>query len=142
MTEPFRVYIAAASTSDQIDRASRWAIRLSKAGVRVVSTWTHNIRAVGAANPRDATVDQRRQWSLQCFTELATAHALWLLCPPPGIATRGAWVELGAAHHRLLTVSSGDTAQSIFTALGAEYATDEMAFAALLIASSAGMALR
>lgn len=137
MQQPFRVYIAAASTPDQIERVATWANRLTKAGIVVVSTWPATVTAVGAGNPRDASVDQRRQWSAQDLTEVARAEALWMMCPPAGGATRGAWVELGCAYTRaLLIVSSGDTRQTIFTALGVEYDTDEDAFSGLLLVAA------
>lgn len=131
---PYRVYIAAASTVLETARAVHCAERLRAAGVEVVSTWPDTVTSVGAGNPRDATTSQRRQWSATDLAELASADALLLLCPPPGITTRGAWVELGCAYARaLLIVSSGDTKQSIFTALGVEYADDEAAIGGLLV---------
>jgi hypothetical protein len=135
--QPYRVYIAAASTPDQIERVTTWANRLTRAGIAVVSTWPAVIGQVGATNPRDASVSDRRGWSAQDLSELTSADAIWLLCPPPGTTTRGAWVELGCAYSRaLLIVSSGDTRQSIFTALGVEYGTDEDALDGLLLVAA------
>ena len=135
MSARYRVYIGAASTALETARARRCAEQLRAAGVEVVSTWWDVIAATGGVgNPRDATVDQRRQWSAQDLSELSRADALWLLCPPPGVTTRGAWVELGTAYARaLLIVSSGDTRQSIFTAMGIEYETDEEALRGLAL---------
>lgn len=137
MTEPYRVYLAAASTPGQIERVQLWTARLRSAGVTVTSTWPSTVTAVGAGNPRDATVAQRRGWAVQELRELERADALWLLAPPNGVTTRGAWVELGVAYTRaMLVVSSGDTRQSIFTALTEEFATDEDAFRALLLVAA------
>lgn len=129
---PYRVYIAAASSPDQIERARAMAARCRDLGIEVVSTWTDVIASVGVANPREATTDQRRQWSAQDLWEVARAHALWLLFPPAGQTSFGAGVELGSAYARArLIVSSGDTRRSIFPALGMEYATDEDALEGL-----------
>lgn len=137
MQQPYRVYIAAASTSDQIERVTTWTNRLTKAGIAVVSTWPSTVTAVGAGNPRDASADARRRWSAQDLHEVGSADALWLMCPPDGGATRGAWVELGCAYTRaLLIVSSGDTRQTIFTALGTEYDTDAGAFSGLVLVAA------
>lgn len=132
-----KIYLAAASTPDQIERVTAWHNRLSKAGMHVVSTWPAVIGQIGATNPRNATAAERRGWSATDLQELSSADALWLLCPPSGVTTRGAWVELGVAYDRAkLIVSSGDTRQSIFTALTEEFETDEEAFGALLLVAA------
>lgn len=137
MKQPFRVYISAASTPDQIERVALWANRLTKSGIAVVSTWPSVVAQVGSANPRDASTDDRRRWSATDLAEVANADALWLMCPPPGCASRGAWVEAGFAYSRsLLIVSSGDTKQTIFTALGVEYPADADAFDGLLLTAT------
>lgn len=136
--QQYRIYLAGASTTDEIARVQRWSKRLTDAGLCVVSTWPGLVTAVGAGNPRDASNEQRRIWSTRDLNELTTANALWLLCAPAEIATRGVWVELGVAYARAhLIVSSGDTKQSIFTALGVEYETDEDAFKGLLLVAGA-----
>lgn len=139
MTTPYRVYIAAASVSSEIDRVERWAAKLKEIGIEVVSTWPQNIRDVGVANPRDATREQRKEWAETCADQVARANALWLMSPPGetperyGIHTRGAWVELGIAYATGADiVCSGDTKQTIFTALAAnEDYDDHVAFAAI-----------
>lgn len=129
MTRPYRVYIAAASVPSEIERVERWAAALIEAGIEVISTWPRNIREVGSANPRDATTAQRWEWAVTCLHQVAQADALWFMTPPPGVHTRGAWCELNAARYGgQHIVCSGDTKQSIFTALGDEYETDEQAF--------------
>lgn len=129
---PLRVYLAGASTPDQIDRVRSWSARLRDAGIVVVSTWPDAIAQVGAANPRDAAAEQRCRWSAQDLREVHRADVLWLLCPPAGTTTCGAWVELGYAYASALSiVASGDTRQSIFTSLGVECTSDELAFEAL-----------
>jgi len=125
----YRVYIAAASTAEEIARALHWRTELEEVGIEVVSTWTVVVGQTGAGNPREASTVDRGNWSRQDLSELIRADILWLLAPPAGMQTRGAWVELGYAYaESLLIVSSGDTRQSIFTALGSEYETDEDAF--------------
>lgn len=137
MQQPYRVYLAAASTPDQIERVQRWSSRLVVAGITVVSTWPATVIADGAGNPRDATIAKRRCCAVSDLREIERADALWLFCPPAGVTTRGAWVELGVAYTRaMLVVSSGDTQQSVFTALTEEFPTDEDAFGALLVVAA------
>lgn len=130
----YKIYISAASTPDQIGRVATWARRLKEANVEVVSTWPETVAAAaGVGNPRGAETRQRRQWSWIDLAEVGSADALWFMVPPADVQTRGAWVELGVAYtHGIRIVSSGDTKQSIFTALGEEYETDEEAFDALV----------
>lgn len=129
------VYIAASSS--EIDRVLNWSAALRYAGVRVVSTWPETIALVGDANPRDATRQQRREWVRQDLAEVDNSRLVWFLVPPIDKPTRGAWVELGYnlgawtwdSKGETRLVCSGDTKQSIFCALGEEFASDEEAFA-------------
>jgi len=122
-----KVYLAG-STQD-IERVKRWKGALVSVGVEVVSTWIEVIEKVGGANPRGATKVQRADWSTTDLAEVASADVLWFLVPPADKATRGAWLEFGYAVARHITlISSGDTRQSIFTAMGIELETDEDAF--------------
>lgn len=133
-----KVYVAGSSA--ELDRARTWRDRLVSAGVEVVSTWIETVIAVGDANPREATTNARRVWSEDDLAQVSIADVFWLLAPEQ--PTRGAWVELGFAHATRLVepdarmairvIISGDTRQSIFCALGEEYATDEEAFAAIV----------
>lgn len=131
MTTPYRVYIAAASAPSEIERVERWTAKLAEIGVEVVSTWPEQVKRVGAANPRYASHEQRREWARICVDQVAVANLLWLLCPPEGVTTRGAWFEFGAAEAcGTDTIASGDTKQTIFTALAdEECSNDEGAFA-------------
>lgn len=133
MTTPYRVYIAAASVPSEIARVERWEAKLKEIGVEVVSTWPRNIREVGIANPTCASRGDRREWAETCADQVAKANALWLICPPLGVTTRGAWFELGIAYATGADiVCSGDTKQTIFTALAAnEDYDDVVAFAAI-----------
>jgi hypothetical protein len=125
-----KVYIAAAATD--VLRVQLWTRRLTEVGIDVVSTWVETILTVGEANPRDASIEQRFEWSASDLDQVDSAGLLWLLVPLPPSITRGAWLEFGYAHARgLELVSSGDTKQSIFCALGEEYATDKEAFVAI-----------
>ena len=130
MTRPLHVYVA--GSSDEMDRAVRWMTALTDAGIVVTSTWAANIAAVGAANPRDASVEDRASWSRTCRSQIDDCHVLWLLVPAVGHG-RGAYLELG---HALAigryTYSSGDTKQSIFASLTVEHTADDDAFAAIV----------
>lgn len=134
MTAPLKVYVAASSA--EIERAKRCVEMILHRGtnVLVVSTWIENVEKVGTANPRDAEVLARARWASKCAEEVKNADLFWLLAPTetPG---RGAYFELGVSMavssihfqvhgvHRW-AISSGDTKQSIFTALTREFALD------------------
>lgn len=127
-----KVYIAASSA--ELPRARLWRDRCVAAGIEVVSSWIENVTKVGEANPRDATREQRREWTYQCLREIQLADRFWLLWPERPSA---ALVEFGFVAGRWTSFAldvfiSGDTKRSIFCALGREYATDEEAFAALV----------
>jgi nucleoside 2-deoxyribosyltransferase len=134
-SRPFRVYIGGSSHPDEMARVKRWNTACREAGIEVTSTWLDVVAGTsGGANPREATVDDRRGWSAQDLSEVARADALWFLVPPVERPTRGAWAELGYAYARAqLILISGDTKQSIFPALGAEFDSDEEAFRTLLL---------
>lgn len=121
-----------AGSSQDVNRCRHWHMQLVGAGVEVVSTWIDSVAAVGNANPRGATAEARTGWSRTCLEQIGDADVLWFLVPPPDRRTCGAWVELGyALGCDLRVICSGDTRQSIFTALGDEYATDADAFWAI-----------
>lgn len=122
-----KVYIAAASA--EIERAERMRDLLQANGFEVTSSWMEQIRQVGASNPHDESEDQREEWAVQCIREVMASDVLWLLVPPAHIRTAGAWGEFLAAWMlpTVSVISSGDTKQSIFCALGDEYASDEEA---------------
>lgn len=142
------IYVSAASSD--MERADRVMAQLSAAGMIVTSTWVDVIRKVGDANPMSAPRDQRLLWSGTDLFEVSLAQTLLLLLPPKGVATSGAWVELGyaaalqafvdmmreagqpvpAEADRWL-VCAGEE-RSIFSALCDHYATDDDAVAAIV----------
>ncbi len=135
-----KIYIAASAA--EIERARAMRRELLALGFDVVSTWIENVDKVGASNPRDATREQRSTWAKQDLMEVMSAEVIWFLVPDVKAPTRGGWVELGFAYgitrFRLALeqppiemIFSGDTKQSIFTALGIEIETDEQALAFL-----------
>lgn len=124
------VYVAASSLD--MERAVSWTNRLAMAGINVVSTWTKTIAEVGDANPREADVAKRRQWSNADLGEIRACDLLWFLVPDVTKPTRGAWLEVGFADAAdKLLVFSGDTKQSIFCSLGDEFTDDLDAFATI-----------
>ena len=124
------IYVAA--SSGEMERAKRCMQWLRDAGFTVVSTWPEVITSAGGdANPRDATLSDRRGWSDVDLAQVASAGVLWMLAPDSsGGSGRGAYVELGYAHGLggKLIVASGDTKQSIFTSLALEFDDDHAAF--------------
>lgn len=122
------VYVAA--SSDEIDRAVRWIAMLRGDGIHVTSSWPAVITAAGGvANPRDAAQPDRYRWAAHDLTEVRAADVYWMLAPAIG-AGRGAYAELGfAVASGLVPVASGDTKQSIFTALAHEFVDDDQACA-------------
>lgn len=126
-----KIYLAGASTPDQIKRVLHWADRLTAAGHEVVSTWPAVVGQHGG-NPREASDHLRNGWAHRDLQELRSSDLVWLLVPPSEVSTRGAWFELGYARAlQLQLVCSGDTKQSIFCALADEYSLDELAFQAI-----------
>lgn len=127
-----KVYVAASAA--EIDRAEAVTARLRGMGIEVTSTWPVMIRERqgGVTNPRGASRVDRRAWSDTDLSELDEADVLLFLAPEPSGPTRGAWVELGYARAtRKPIISSGDTLQSIFCAMGLEFATDDEALSYL-----------
>jgi len=108
------VYVAGASA--ELDLVSGYMAKLLEAGVTVTFDWPANIRAVGNANPREASVGSRMQWSEEDLRGVYDAHTFWLLVPAG--PTIGAWVEYGYAWAlRRRIVVSGDHLKTIFTSL-------------------------
>ncbi len=123
--DSFAVYVAGAASPDAAPRvaAATWALRA--AGFVVTCTWPEIVAKVGNANPRDASVGDRRGWSTQDLTEIDAADAVLFLVPAPPATTRGAWFEAGYAYsEKKHLVFAGDTKQSVFCALGHECVTD------------------
>jgi nucleoside 2-deoxyribosyltransferase len=118
----FSIYVAA--SSQEMDRAEHWMIRLQEEGVQVTSTWIQTIRKAGATNPADATREQRAIWARQDAAEVRMAHGLWLLMPTK--PTSGAWWEFGYAFglEKQLWISGPDQSRSIFTGL-ADYSFEK-----------------
>lgn len=133
------IYVAA--SSGEIERAKYWMQRLRDAGFTVVSTWPETVEKVGDANPRTAADTDRLCWSLEDLRQVKAADVVWMLAPAPsGGSGRGAYVEIGVAHALgKPLVLSGDTKQSIFCALGVEFAEDIDAFTHIVKRASDGM---
>jgi len=130
--QPFAVYVAASAARDSADRVRAAIAALRAFGFVVTCTWPETVAAVGDATPRDASAADRRGWSTQDLNEIDAASAVLFLVPESPETTRGAWFEAGYAYsEKKHLVFSGDTKQSVFCALGHEFATDAAAFAHL-----------
>lgn len=129
----FSVYVAASADKTNAERVAAAIAALRSHGFVVTCTWPEVVAATaGGANPRDASAESRRGWSITDLNEIDAADAVWFLTPAPPLATRGAWFESGYAYsEKKHLVFSGDTKQSVFCALGAEFDSDEAALAHL-----------
>jgi nucleoside 2-deoxyribosyltransferase len=132
-----KIYIAACANGAELERAKRMVAAARSAGLDVVCTWPEIVTTVGDANPRNATCAQREGWAAQDLREVGEADVLWFLVPTPPATTRGAWLEAGYAHALgKLLVFSGDTAQSVFAALGEEFDSDDSALEFLKVVAA------
>lgn len=119
-----KIYIAAASKD--IARAELVRDQLRELEYDITSTWMDQIRQVGAANPRDASNEQRAIWAEGCLREVRNSDVLLFLVPDDGMDTAGAWTELGVAYAESVEIlCAGVTKRSIFCALGREFASDQ-----------------
>lgn len=124
-----KVYIAGSSAPSERERIQRWSESLDKAGIEVISTWLESVDRFGEVNPRELSNAERRAIAIGCVAEeVQNADVLWFLVPAQG-SKRSLWGELCFAFCKdKRIVSSGDTTQNIFCALGVEFSTDEAAF--------------
>lgn len=108
----YKVYVAGGS--HEIARCEDAIQALKDLGHTVVHNWPAMVRAVGSANPADATDDMRHAWAEQDLDGVAAADILWLLMPDrEGF---GAAVELGyAIGSDTEIIVSGPHQRSIFT---------------------------
>ena len=122
-----KVYVAAASS--EIERAEHWISELKKIGVTITCTWPESVRSVGAANPPEATLEQRTGWAMQDLAEVREADVFWFLLPSPGHSTSGAWTELGCASETKRKIVMSGESHSVFVGLCHAYCkTDQDAF--------------
>lgn len=108
-----KVYVAGASA--QLERAKAAIVELERHSIVVTSSWPKVIGAVGAPNPRDATLAQYTEWSLRDLGEVDEADYLLLLLPPRGIETVGAYVELGYSFAKGKPIVTAGEHRPIFT---------------------------
>src|SRR5690606_756073 len=124
----------------EIERAEKWSNALRGEGITVTSVWPETIRRVQrergmkttqeASNPREATVADRRKWSMENVTQILACEVFWLLVPTPPYQSQGAyWEHSFAWHERKLTVASGGDQRFVFVSLSQVLCeTDEQAF--------------
>ncbi len=111
------LYIAGASV--ELARAERLASQAYSLGwdVSGTSEWVHDVRIWGPdGSDIPAKISEDR--AARDMLNVRCAEVFWLLAPPRGVTTRGAWVELGvalSAHGEVIV--SGEYAQSIFCSL-------------------------
>lgn len=123
------IYLAGASA--EADMCASYMARLREAGRHITLDWPANIRAVGDANPRDASHQDRLRWTMDDIRGVHDAEIFWLLVPTAH--SIGCWAEFAIAWQgRQHLIVSGDWRRTIFTSLADErYGTHEEAFAAL-----------
>lgn len=134
----FSLYIAGASSD--IERAEKWIHACRERQITVTSTWPENIRKVQAerkiastgeaSNPKQATDEDRYQWSMANVLEVRNASHLWILYPTHPHTSQGAYFELAVAWMDAKgTIGSGGDRRFIYSSV-AEYKfeQDEQAF--------------
>lgn len=126
MSSTFKVYVAASAAPSESARVVDAIAMLHSRDIVVTCTWPEVVAATpGGSNPRDASTTDRCRWSTQDLIEIDAADAVWFLVPTLPTTTRGAWFESGYAHATgKHLVFSGDTVQSVFCAMGHEFADD------------------
>jgi hypothetical protein len=129
MTTTTSVYVAGSSEPGERARVAKAIQALRENRVEVASTWLESVAAHGGVgNQRNITPEARRALVWQDLGQVSAAGVFWFLVPPPEVHTRGAWAELAYAHSQgKRIICSGDTGQSIFTAIGLETLSDEVA---------------
>jgi hypothetical protein len=118
MREPVAVYIG--GSSSEIPRVKHWSAALAETGrVNVVSTWAERIEASGESNSPAFTHYERYARAHSDMSELLQASWLWLLMPPPGLVSAGAFFELGCfvGASKNVCISGPGQYASIFTSL-------------------------
>lgn len=138
------VYVAASSDPNERTRAQHWIDHLAAAGITCTSPWIKSIEKHGERNPSGADkLDVRKQVSLENTAAIEAAQILWVLAPPSGVHTCGAWWESGyASALKMPVIYSGiDTERSVFTSLGFEHKNDLSAFASICRLSKEGLYL-
>lgn len=119
-----KVYVA--GSSGELFRVRRAMDRLREAGVAITFDWTREVELVGTANPKGATKADRIGWAKADLSGVANADLLLVLVSPD--PARGAYYEAGYAKaNGVPTIFAGETTQSIFCSLGAEFAEDDEA---------------
>ncbi len=118
-----KIYMAGAS--DELELIQRYQGHVRGMGHAVTHDWVSNVRKMGEANPRDASLTDKAMWSRGDLSGALQADLFWLLYP--SVPSVGCWVEFGYIIHRLehnpgfrtaqRVIVSGDWRQSIFTSL-------------------------
>lgn len=125
-----KVYIAGPSSDlDRVDRAI--ALLAHVEGVELTYDWTKAVRAERERGVTDDALsfEDARRYATLDLRAIRQADLLWLLLPPPGSTSVGAWVELGyALAMGLRIVASGERSSSIFVrGFMRQYASDAAA---------------
>jgi hypothetical protein len=123
-------YIAGASS--EIVIAEFHMARVRAAGHLVTHDWCAGVRSAPAANPIDATMNQRATWCAEDIGGIERCDVFWLLVPQaPSV---GCWCEIGIAYQMgKRIVMSGEWRTTIFSALARElYDTHALALTELV----------
>ena len=137
------IYVAASSA--EIERAEKWSHKLRGAGINVTSVWPETIRRVQAerkmrstaeaSNPKEATVADRRTWSMENVRQIDASELFWLLVPPPEHPSQGAfWEHSHAWSQRKLIVASGGDQRFVFCSFSSILVEDDESAFDLILA--------
>lgn len=128
-----KVYVAGASKD--AGRVRYWMDRLIREGVEVSHDWITLIEEAGSSN-EGLSFDLQEEHAMRDLTALTRSDLFWLLEPPKGVESRGAYFEAGFAFMAgvpSIASVAGGVSQTIFTSLIGPTENDEDAFAEIVM---------
>lgn len=130
------IYLYIAGSSTEIERAKAAAEMVAQhnrlyphAQIHITNTWWTTIENRGDANPVDAPFHERMKYAADDLDGVQTCDMLWLLLPPVGTQSIGAYWEAGFADalRKEILISGTTHERSIFTTRGACFNEDQSA---------------
>lgn len=118
-----KIYVA--GSSRDLPRARAMMDALRARGHEIAFDWVAHIDRSGGRSNRGLNIIERFDASTMCLDGVRHAEVVALLIPADDAPGKGAWVELGYAIARGMTVHAiGDVDSSIFTSFCQRWADD------------------